>query len=131
ARKVNGQSLFTELRNPYCLNGLRALLESRRYVYEDHLNYLIRLDRPIEELLQNIGSRTRKKIRKGLRERQVQMSEVTTRGELAHWYEVLQRTYDNAQVPLADRSLFEAAFDVLYPKGMAKFLLAQVQGVTA
>ena len=59
------------------------------------------------------------------------MSEATNAAELEHWYDVLQKTYSNAQVPLADRSLFVAAFKELYPKGMAKFLLAKVNGVTA
>jgi serine/alanine adding enzyme len=130
-KRVKSQSLFTELRNLYCLADLQALLERHGYHFEEHLNYLIDLDRPVEELLQGIGSRTRKKIRKGLREGNVQISEVSNRAALAPWYEVLQKTYDNAHVTLADRSLFEAAFDVLHPKGMAKFLLARVQGVTA
>jgi lipid II:glycine glycyltransferase (peptidoglycan interpeptide bridge formation enzyme) len=131
AKNAKGQSLFTELRNLHDLSDMQSLLEGFGYVYEDHLNYLIDLDRPTEEILQSIGKRTRKKIRKGLRDGHVQIAEATNRAELAHWYEILQKTYSNAQVPLADRSLFEAAFDVLYPKGMARFLLAQVQGETA
>lgn len=131
ARHIKGQSLFTELRNLCNLDDLQPLLEDCGYLYEGHLNYLIDLARPAEEILQGIGKRTRKKIRKGLRDGNVQIGEVTHRDGLLRWYEALQKTYDNAQVPLADRSLFEAAFDVLYPKGMAKFLFAQVHGETA
>jgi len=40
----------------------------------------------------------------------------------------MQQTYARAQVPLADLSLFEAVFDILVPQGMAKMLLAQVDG---
>jgi serine/alanine adding enzyme len=130
-KNIAGQSLFTELRNLRNLEGLQSLLGDCGYAYEGHLNYLIDLDRPAEEILQSIGKRTRKKIRKELRDGCVQIDEVTDRSELAHWYEILQNTYSNAQVPLADRSLFEAAFDILYPRGMAKFLLARVDGVTA
>ncbi len=131
SKSIKGRTLFTELRNLHDLRDVQTFLEDSGYVYEDHLNYLINLDRSPEKVLQSIGRRTRKKIRKGLRDGQVKITEVSHRTELAHWYETLQKTYDNARVPLADRSLFEAAFDILYPKGMAKFVLAQVQGVTA
>jgi serine/alanine adding enzyme len=131
ANNIRVHSLFTELRNLHNLEDLQPLLENCGYVYEEHLNYLIDLDRPADEVLQSIGKRTRKKIRKGLRDGHVQISEATNRAELACWYETLQKTYNYAQVPLADRSLFEAAFDILYPKGMAKFLLARIDGVTA
>lgn len=130
-REAKGSALFTELRNLYNLSDLQSLLTEYGFLFEGHLNYLINLNRPAEDVLQSIGQRTRKKIRKGLRDNFVQMSEATTLTELEHWYDILQKTYSNAQVPLADRSLFLAAFNELYPKGMAKFLLAQVNGVTA
>lgn len=130
-REAKGSALFTELRNLYDLNDLQPLLTDYGFIFEGHLNYLINLNRPAEEVLQNIGQRTRKKIRKGLRDGLVQMSEVTNAAELEHWYDILQKTYSNAQVPLADRSLFVAAFRELHPKGMAKFLLAKVEGVSA
>jgi lipid II:glycine glycyltransferase (peptidoglycan interpeptide bridge formation enzyme) len=130
-KELKGKTLLTELRNLSDLNSLQPVLGENGFAYEDHLNFLIDLDRPAEEVLQSIGKRTRKKIRKGLRDGHVQVGEATSRSELDHWYDTLQKTYSNVQVPLADRSLFEAAFDVLYPKGMAKFLLAEVDGATA
>jgi CelD/BcsL family acetyltransferase involved in cellulose biosynthesis len=130
-REIKGNALFTELRNLSDLSDLRSVLDENGFVYEEHLNYLIDLDRPAEKVLQSIGRRTRKKIRKGLREGFVQIIEVKNHAELDHWYDILQKTYSHAQVPLADRSLFEAAFDELYPKGMAKFLLAKLEGATA
>ena len=130
-QEVKGGVLFTELRNLSDYSDLQPIFDEHGFVYEQHLNYLINLNRPIEEILQSIGKRTRKKIRKGLRDQIVQISEVTDRAELSHWYNTLQKTYDNAQVPLADRSMFEAAFDELYPKNLAKFLLANVNGTVA
>jgi hypothetical protein len=130
-RSARGRSLFTELRHVCDASDVQPILDTRGYVHEGHLNYLIRLDRAPEEVLQGIGPRTRKKIRKALRDGHVQVSDVSTRAELARWYDVLQKTYDNAHVPLAGRSLFEAAFDILRPKGMAKFLMATVHDVPA
>jgi serine/alanine adding enzyme len=130
-RETKRTVLFTELRNLSDLSHLQSVLSQNGFVYEEHLNYLVDLDRPAEEVLQSIGKRTRKKIRKGLRDGFVQMTEVTHRTELDHWYDTLQKTYSQVQVPLADRSLFEAAFDELHPRGMAKFVLAKVDGATA
>lgn len=123
--------LFTELRNQSDLSHLQPVLSENGFVYEEHLDYLVDLDRPAEEVLQGIGTRTRKKIRRGLRDGFVQVTEVTHRTELDQWYDTLQKTYSHAQVPLADRSLFEAVFEELFPRGMAKFLVARVHGAIA
>lgn len=130
-QEVKHSTLFTELRNLSNYSAIQSVLDAEGFVYEGHLNYLIDLNQPVEAILQNIGSKTRKKIRKALRDQKVQVSEVTNQSELAIWYETLEKTYSNAQVPLASRTLFEAAFKELYSKGMAKFLMAKVDGIIA
>lgn len=129
AERTGGQPLFTELRNLHELGQTHPLFEECGYAYDDHLNYLINLNRPIEAILAGIGARTRKQIRKGLRDRCVEIETITDQADLAVWYELLQKTYDYIRVPLAGRSLFEAAFDVLGPRGMVRFLAARVEGV--
>lgn len=126
-REEKEGALFSELRNLSDLGHLQEVLNEQGFVYEDHLNYLINLNRPAEEILQSMGQRTRKKIRKSLRDGVVNISEVTCQAELEDWYNILQKTYGHAKVPLADRSLFVAAFNELYPKGMAKFLLVKIE----
>jgi lipid II:glycine glycyltransferase (peptidoglycan interpeptide bridge formation enzyme) len=42
------------------------------------------------------------------------------------FYELVRRSYAAARVPLADRSLFESAFEVLQPRDMVKFFLAWI-----
>jgi hypothetical protein len=130
-QEIKDKVLFTELRNLSDLSDLDPILARNGFVYKKHLNYLIDIDRPVGGILQGVSSRTRKKIRKGLRDNLVQVTEVIDRRKLDHWYEILKKSFKHAQIPLADHSLFEAAFDVLYPKGMAKFLLAKIKGATA
>lgn len=125
-QETRGAALFTELRNLSDLGDLQALLKDHEFTYQDHLNYLIDLDRPREVILQSMGARTRKKIRHALRQGRVAIEEASQPEQAALCYELLQKTYATAHVPLADRSLFEAAFKVLYPRGMVKFLLARV-----
>jgi serine/alanine adding enzyme len=125
-REMQKSALFTELRNLSDLSDLQPVLNDNDFAYEDHLNYLVDLDRPPEAVLQSIGRRTRKKIRRALRQGEVIIEEIDRREQVALCYELLQKTYATAQIYLADRSLFEAAFDVLYPRGMVKFLLARI-----
>ena len=125
-RQEVGDALFTELRNLSDLSHLQPMLNDIGFIYEDHLNYLVDLDRPPEAILQGVGRRTRKNLRRVLRRDEVIVEAVERREQVALCYELLERTYTAAGVPLANRSLFEAAFDVLYPRGMVKFLLARV-----
>lgn len=125
-RQIRSKVLFTELRNLSDTGELQPTLLHNGFAYEEHLNYLIDLTRPVDEIMQSIGARTRKNIRRALRDERMQVVEVTQREQVGICYELLRQTYRAAQVPLADRSLFDAAFDVLYPKGMVKFLLVRI-----
>ena len=125
-KEASQEALFTELRNLSELSSIQPVLHDCKFVYEDYLNYLVDLNRPPEAVLQNIGKRTRKKIRRALRQGEVVIEEAERREQVGICYELLRRTYAIAQVPLADRTLFEAAYDVLHPQGMIKFLLARV-----
>jgi CelD/BcsL family acetyltransferase involved in cellulose biosynthesis len=126
ARNQKNAPIFTELRNIWEMPEALPVLQKRHFVYEAHLNYIIDLYEGPEAVLKNIGSRTRKNIRHGLNKGEVLIDEITRREELDDCYGLLQMTYQNAQVPLADRSLFEAAFDVLLEKGMIRFARARV-----
>ena len=121
-----GRILFTELRHLSDLTRCQPILAEYGYTYEDHLNYLIDLNRSSEEVLQGIGRRTRKLIRRGLRQADVIMEEAPQPGDVKTCYELLKTTYATAHIPLADISLFESAFEILYAKGMVKFLLARI-----
>lgn len=125
-QNVDRAPLFTELRNLSNMEAIQSILHEQRFVYEDHLNYLINLRRSPEAIMRSIGSRTRKNIRRGLRRGKIAIEEAKSDEQVADCYELLLQTYRAAQVPVADRSLFEAALDVLYPKGMVRFSLARV-----
>ncbi len=122
----HGSALFTELRNLSDLAPIQPVLEEHGFRYQEHLDYQIDLNRPPEAVLQGMGRRTRKQIRRAIKQGGVTVTEINHFEQLTPLYELLRRTYAAAKVPLADRSLFEAAFDVLHRKGMAKFMLAWV-----
>ena len=120
------QALFTELRNLSDTSSIQPVLTEHTFHYEEHLNYLIDLDQSPEQVLQSIGPRTRKHIRQGLKKQQVVVEEIIDRAQVKTCYDLIRRSYTAARVPVADLSLFEAAFDVLFPRGMVRFWLARV-----
>jgi hypothetical protein len=126
-----GKCLFTELRNVSDMEAEQPVLREKGFVYEDHLNYLIDLNRSSEEIFLNIGARTRKNIRHALNKGEVSIREVTEPDQVGICYDLLSQTYQAARVPLANRSLFDAAFDLLHPKGMIRFTLAYVEEAPA
>ncbi len=130
-REIRPRPLFTELRNLSDLGPFWPALARCGFKFEPHMNYLIDLARPVADVFNGIGSRTRKNLRHAMNKGQVSIEEVKTNAGLATCYALLQKTYGRASVPLADFSLFEAAFDLLGPKGMVRFSLAYVESAPA
>jgi len=130
-RQTPGAPLFTELRNSADQNQIQDVLEKHGYIFEGHLNYLLDLNRDKEAILQSFTRNTRKRIRKMIREGDIVVKEVTERDMLPLFYELLNMTYKVIHVPLADTSLFEAAFDILRPKNMAYFSITYEDGKPA
>lgn len=126
-QEIDGALLFTELRNLSDMGAVEPILRMHSFFHEDHLNYLIDLNRPIQETWDGISKSGRKAVRRSVR-RGVVHEAVQDRSLLPTFYELLRQTYARVGVPLADISLFEAVFDILVPRGMAKMLLARVQG---
>lgn len=126
SRKTKNVVLFTELRNLSDVGPIKDTLSDCGYVYEEHLNYLIDISNSPEQVMLNIGSRTRKNIRHGLRKGNVVIEQISQLSQLDDWYDLVKKSYVAARVPLADISLFQAAYEVLSPKGMARFYLARI-----
>jgi serine/alanine adding enzyme len=130
-RETGLRSLFTQLRNISPSNGYQPVLRKMRFDYEDHLNFLINLKESPTDVFNRIGKRTQRNIKRAINRERVSIEDVVEKSGIFECYDLLQKTYQNAQVPLADRSLFEAAFQQLYPKGMLKIMLARVGGLPA
>ncbi len=121
--------LVTELRNRYDVTTIQSMLVKRGFVFEGELNYLINLNCSLDTVMSNFNRSTRQKISRELKKGSVSIGEITKRNQLTEWYKLLLKTYEAAKVPLADISLFEAAFDILFPLGMVKFLIVRVEGI--
>ena len=125
--QVKRQPLFTELRNSSDLSAVQPTLQDNGFIYEPHLNFLVDIGLPVDRVWSNIHKSARKNIKKALGKNQFEVENVDNPSQVAICYAMLQQTYTTAHIPLADVSLFEAAFDILQPRGMIKFLLGRVE----
>jgi CelD/BcsL family acetyltransferase involved in cellulose biosynthesis len=124
-RQVKEAPLFTELRNLSDLSDIQPVLKDSGFAYDEHLNFLIDLDQPEETILKKISKSGRQSVRTS-RNKGTVIEEVTEQQKVRIAYRLLEQIYKKVQVPLADRTLFEAAFDIMAPRGMFKIFLARV-----
>lgn len=125
-REVKGGPLFTELRNLSDLSAVQPILQDNGFIYEGHLNFLINLQRPTEEIWSSLHGDVRTNVRKA-RRMGVVVEEVSSLEAVPVVYSVLAKVYEHIEIPLAPRSLFEAAFEILHPQDMIKLFMARVE----
>lgn len=121
------RALYSETRNIHGLSEFRSLFECAGYVFEDHLNYLVDLNRHEEDVWTSIHRSMRKNIKRS-QKKGVRIREIVDKSQIKIFYEFLRDVYHHAKIPLADISHFKAVFDILVPKGMAKFHMAEHDG---
>jgi len=127
-QKMKRRLLFTGLRNVSDLGELQPVLNKNGMMFEPHLNYLIDLTRTKSDIWNGIRSNARRNVRKAQKSGIV-IEDVDNLDGVTSTYGVLQDVYKRIQVPLPHQSLFEGAFDILYPKNMFKIFLARIDGV--
>ena len=118
------KSLYTLLRNMYDTSEVSSIFNSTGYKYEDHLNYLIDLNLPTNDLWGRLYKSRRNGINRAKR-RGVIIGEVVDEDAIPVMYELLKETYRTTKIPFADISLLKSIFDILKPKNMAKFFIAK------
>lgn len=126
-RQAKNRLLFTEFRNLFDSRDINSILVENGFIFEDHLNFLINLDQPLDDLWIGLRPNARRNIKKAQRSG-LQIEEIQEAHEIPSVYRVLKEVYKRIQVPLPDISLFQAAFEILGPQGMLKILVAKLNG---
>jgi hypothetical protein len=115
--------LFTEVRPLFAPGPERVALERSGYEFLDHLNFILDTTEPKESLWKGMRDVVRKSVRK-CEQRGFDVRHLDSPASVDLLYRFLQDTYGHAEVPLADRSLFEAAHKYLKPHNMVEFVAA-------
>ena len=122
------KALYTQIRTMWDMSNISSFFNSIGYEYEEHLNFLIDLNRPEEEIWRDIHKSRRKGINRAFN-RGVVIEEVRDEKFIPIFYGIVKQTYKNAKIPLADISLMESAFELLVPKNMATFYMAKYRDI--
>jgi len=122
------RALYTQIRNMWDTSEISDFFSSIGYEYEEHLNFLINLNRSEGEIWRDIHKSRRKGINRALK-RGIFIEELQNKKLIPIFYNIIKETYKNAKIPLDDISLFKAAFELLVPKNMAKFYMAKYEDI--
>ena len=121
---VKKEALYSRI---YPLNDIPQIVPAFKdsgYEYEDWQNFSLRIDRPIGEIWTQLKKSRRHGINRA-NKKGVIIEEMKDKELLPVFYNLLQETYKVRNNPLEDISNFEATFDLLVPKNMAKFFIAK------
>lgn len=100
-----------------------AYLENN-YTYSGWNNFLITLNRSLEDVWGDVDKYRRKNINRATK-KGLHVEEITEKSSIPIFYDLLVQNYTEKKQPLEDISNFEAIFEILVPKGMAKFFVAK------
>lgn len=115
--------LFTEIRPVWAAGMERIALERCGYHYMGYLNYVVDLSQSVDTMWGNLRKSCRSSIRR-YEKRGMEIRDVTSEEGIDLLYHFATLSYENSQVPLADKSLFTGAFRVLNPLNMVKVFVA-------
>lgn len=120
--------LFTELRNQSDLTRVQPLLQAQGYAFEGHLNFLIDLTQSEQALWKNVNHGGRRHIR-AAEKKGIVVREPESERDIQDSYRLIQQVYARIGVPLADWSLFRAAWQALAPRGLVRVFRAYLDNL--
>jgi len=117
---VGERALYSQFRNLWDVRKSSVIFNDFGYCLEDRLNIIIDLSKSEELLWKEVHPKRRNEIRKATKEG-ILVYELNTQKEIAELHEILSEVYKTAELPIADRSLFVGAFEILSSKDMIKY----------
>jgi CelD/BcsL family acetyltransferase involved in cellulose biosynthesis len=115
-RQMQHATLFTEIRPLLAPRAEQIALARCGYQYLDYLNFVVDVSQPSEVLWRAMAHDARRGVR-AFERSGLQTRPVDSPQGIDQLYQCLLASYGNANVPLAHRSLFDAAFAQLHARG--------------
>ncbi len=120
---VGSRIVYTQIRNMWDTEAYQQVFGSNEYKYDQHLDFLIDLSRNETDIWQSINKSRRKGINRAEKSG-ILVKRVSNEDELLSCYNLVLETYKRFKVPVADISLFQAAYEELASTGCADFFIA-------
>ena len=121
---VKKKAIYTEVRMLHEMHEVKEIMMPREYVFEEHFNSLIDLNKSKEELWEQIKRDKKRGITKA-KKLGITIEESYEKENIRVFYDLLQETYKRVHMPLPDISLYESIFDILVPQHKALFLFVK------
>jgi serine/alanine adding enzyme len=120
--------VFSQFRNLWATDDLKAAFSSSNYVYEDHLNFIFDLTQSENDLWKNVHPTRRKQINRGLKREIIpSIQDKLTSEEFDKCIEILNLVYKEAKLPCPSKDYFENSLKVLSQGGILKMAIAKFQ----
>lgn len=103
--------LYTQIRNIFDMNMYDEIFERNSFKRIDHLNYIIDLNKKIDDIWNGVYSKRKNEIRKGKKEG-LTVTEINYDSDLQKAYDILKGIYKKAKLPLPQYDYFKNALEV-------------------
>ncbi len=127
-KKIEKRAVFSQFRNLWSWGELKSIFNKFGFDYDVHLDILIDIKPNENDLWGKINSKARNKIRKSIKADINFEAMKPTDALVEKSYEIFQKIYKNAKIPLANISLFKSSYKVLSEKNMIKYFCAIKDG---
>lgn len=120
---VKRRAIYTQVRNMNDMDFAIRTFADAGYKHEEHLNNHVDLRRDMEELWNDVHKQKRYEVKRAEREGLVFVP-IANAADMEESYKLLKKIYTRIKLPLFPYAVFENAFNILSPKGMACFWAA-------
>ena len=124
--KMKFSSIYTQVRNIYDITNFKKSMSSFGFNYEEHLNIIVDLEKPKEQLWKEVHSKRRNEIRKALKEGTTFFN-INNSETLTECYSILKEVYTRAKLPLPEIGHFEALLANNTPNDGLKIFVAKFE----
>ncbi len=121
------EALYTRIYPLFETPDLLTVYAKEGYAAGGWQNFLIDLTIPEKQLWSNMSTDKKRGIKRAEKNK-VTIHELKEKKHIPIFYSLIKETFTKRKNPIEDISNFEAVFDVLVPKNMAKFFLAEYNG---
>jgi lipid II:glycine glycyltransferase (peptidoglycan interpeptide bridge formation enzyme) len=125
--KFNKAASYIEIKNIYDLSSLEQMLFGQKFRFHDHLNILLDLNKPEEELWYDLSAKRRNQVRKA-EKKACYFEELSVKNKVDQSYSILQEVYQRIKLPLAEVEFFENLESTLDPN-IFRIFVAKHHGV--
>jgi serine/alanine adding enzyme len=113
-RAIKKQAIYTQIRNLFPMDREKGLLQELGYPYEEHLDILIDLDKPVDVLWKELHPTRRKQIERGYRRGVVFVfCQQPDRNTLMECYDLLCSLYKRIKLPFPKQDFFQKSLQHL------------------